>query len=30
MTENRLTFSRVSDDCEVRLQALTGLTWTKG
>jgi hypothetical protein len=30
ITENRLTFTRVTDDCEMRLQSLTGLTWTRG
>lgn len=30
LAENRLTFTLVTDDCEIRLQALTGLTWTKG
>lgn len=30
ITENRLTFTFVADDCEIRKQALTGLTWTKG
>ena len=30
IAENRLTFTLVADDCEIRKQALPGLTWTKG
>lgn len=30
VAENRLAFTIVNDDCEIRLQSLTGLAWTKG
>lgn len=28
--DNSISFTRVTDDCEIRIQSLTGLTWTKG
>jgi len=30
IAENRITFTRLADDCEIRMQSLTGLAWTKG
>ena len=30
IAEARLTFTLVNDDCEIRLQSLTSLGWTKG
>jgi hypothetical protein len=29
LAENRLTFTLLADDCQVRSEALTGLVWTK-
>ena len=28
--DNSISFTRVTDDCEYRMQSLTGLAWTKG
>jgi hypothetical protein len=28
--ENSVVFTRIADDCEYRLQSLTGMAWTKG
>ena len=28
--ENRMTFTRVTDDCEMRAGTLTSITWTRG
>ena len=30
IADNRLTFTLVTDDCQSRVQPLTGLIWTKG
>jgi hypothetical protein len=30
IAENRVAFTHLADDCEIRVQSLTGLTWTKG
>jgi hypothetical protein len=28
--DNSIAFTRITDDCEIRVQSLTGLAWTKG
>ena len=28
--DNNVSFTRIADDCEYRLQSLTGMAWTKG
>ena len=28
--DNSIAFTRISDDCEIRVQSLTALAWTKG
>jgi hypothetical protein len=30
IAENRLTMTTITDECEVRVQAFTGLAWSKG
>ena len=28
--DNGISFTRIADDCEIRIQSLTGLAWTRG
>lgn len=30
LTENRMSFTTVADDCQIRMQTLTGVAWTRG
>jgi hypothetical protein len=29
LSENRMTFTRINDDCQIRIDTLTGLSWTR-